>query len=294
VTVPPKKSGDASEIFCGSPVRAAAGGGTPCLFCPAKSRAEKEKSFMTEHNQIRQTENESAGPQVSTVRARGSAEREEKTNNKPMVSWAALLDEAVSKPGFIHQAYSRFHNYSLGNQFLALFQCFERGITPGPLASFGKWKQLGRRVKKGEKALVLCVPLSCQKTRTVKKDDGTEQEEEFTYTHFAYKSNWFVLSQTEGKEYQPPAIPEWNEQKALAALKIERIPFEDLNGNCQGYARRGGFSPCGAPTAPPRKISIILISFLQDCQEVLFSFQKSPQNARFASFSLYDFSTGFA
>src|SRR5579875_2799868 len=94
----------------------------------------------------------------------------------------------------------------------------------------------GKARQEGRKALILCMPLSCQRTRTVKKDDGTEQEEEFTYTHFTYKSNWFVLSQTEGKEYQPPVIPEWNEQKALAALKIERIPFEDLNGNCQGYA----------------------------------------------------------
>ncbi len=74
-----------------------------------------------------------------------------------MVSWAALLDEAVRKPGYIHQAYSRFHNYSLGNQLLALFQCFERSIQPGPLATFPKWKELGRYVKKGEKALTLCI-----------------------------------------------------------------------------------------------------------------------------------------
>lgn len=195
---------------------------------------------MTEQTQIRQPENGSAGPQGLTGGARYGAETEEITEKKPMVSWAALLDEAVSKPGFIHQAYSRFHNYSLGNQLLALFQCFEREIAPGPLASFMKWKQLGKRVKKGEKALILCMPLSCQRTRTVKKDDGTEQDEEFTYTHFTYKPHWFVLSQTEGKEYQPPAIPEWNEQKALAALNIEHIPFENLDGNTQGYARRGG------------------------------------------------------
>ena len=35
-----------------------------------------------------------------------------------MVCWAALLDEAVKKPGFIHEAYDCFHNYSLGNQLL--------------------------------------------------------------------------------------------------------------------------------------------------------------------------------
>ena len=81
--------------------------------------------------------------------------------------------------------------------------------------------------------------LTCTRTRTVKKDDGTDQEEEFSFTHFTYKSHWFCLAQTEGAEYKPEAIREWNEETALAALKIERIPFEDLDGNIQGYAKRG-------------------------------------------------------
>jgi antirestriction protein ArdC len=160
-------------------------------------------------------------------------------DRKPMVSWAALLDEAVKKPGFIHEAYSRFHNYSLGNQLLALFQCITRGIRPGPLATFPKWKELGRLVKKGEKALTLCMPLTCKRTKTVKKEDCTDQEEEFSFTHFTYKAHWFVLSQTEGAECQPPVIPEWNEERALAALDVQRVPFEDLDGNTQGYAKRG-------------------------------------------------------
>jgi antirestriction protein ArdC len=158
---------------------------------------------------------------------------------RPMVSWAALLQEAVSKPGYIHEAYCRFHNYSLGNQLLALFQCFARGIQPGPLATFPKWKELGRHVRKGEKALILCMPLTCKRTKTVRKDDGTEQEEQFAFTHFSLRPLWFVLSQTEGAEYQAPAIPEWTEQKALEALNVERVDFEDLDGNTQGYAKRG-------------------------------------------------------
>jgi len=91
-------------------------------------------------------------------------------------------------------------------------------------------------VKKSQKALTVCMPVTCKRTAAVKKDDGTEQHEQFTFTHFVYKNHWFVLSQTEGKEYQAPAIPEWKEQKALAALKIERISFDDLDGNTQGYA----------------------------------------------------------
>ena len=139
--------------------------------------------------QIKQTNrgqfNVEGSLQVCTVGALTDAER------KPMVSWAALLDEAVRKPGFIHQAYSRFHNYSLGNQLLALFQCFARGIQPGTLATFPKWKELGRCVKKGEKALTLCMPLTCKRTKTVKKADGTDQEEEFSFTHFTYKAHCY-------------------------------------------------------------------------------------------------------
>ena len=80
---------------------------------------------MTEEITIRQTTEETTGAvpsrqQVPTGGARWGAERKD---TKPMISWAALLDEAVKKPGYIHHAYSRFHNYSLGNQLLALFQC---------------------------------------------------------------------------------------------------------------------------------------------------------------------------
>jgi hypothetical protein len=46
-------------------------------------------------------------------------------------------------------------------------------------------------VKKGEKALTLCMPLTCKRNRTVTKVDGTEQEEELTFTHFTYKAHCY-------------------------------------------------------------------------------------------------------
>jgi hypothetical protein len=158
---------------------------------------------------------------------------------KSMVSWAALLDQAVARPGFIHEAYSRFHNYSLGNQLLALLQCHQRGLQPGPLATFPRWKELGRYVKKGERALMLCMPLTCKRTKVVTAADGTEKDEVFPFTHFTYKSHWFVLSQTEGAEYVPPSIPEWDSDLALRNLNIERFDFESMDGNVQGYAKTG-------------------------------------------------------
>ncbi len=89
-----------------------------------------------------------------------------------------------------------------------------------------------------------------------------------TFTHFTYKPLFFVLSQTEGAEYQPPAILEWDEQRALATLEVERVPFEDLDGNTQGYARRGGKIAINPLAALPFKtLCHELAHCLLHCQE---------------------------
>jgi hypothetical protein len=74
--------------------------------------------------------------------------------------WSDLLHKAVTEPGVISKAFSRFHQYSFGNQLLALLQCEGRGIEPGPIATYPRWKDLGRHVRKGEKALTLCMPIT--------------------------------------------------------------------------------------------------------------------------------------
>lgn len=160
------------------------------------------------------------------------------------VSWQSLLHEAVTQPGTLHEGYSRFWNYSIGNQILAMIQCRSRGLQPGPLATFERWKQLGRHVKKGEQALVLCMPITLKaKDWDQKRAEGGSSAghgENFSgaRTVFVYKKRWFVLSQTEGKEYEPEPIPEWDRDAALVALGIQEEPFSMLDGNCQGYATK--------------------------------------------------------
>ncbi len=149
-------------------------------------------------------------------------------------SWTQILTEAVNTPGRMLEAYTAFHDYSIGNQLLALTQCYQRDIQPGAIKTFPGWQALGRNVKRGERALVLCMPIT-GKRRT--EGDNTNDEPE-TYTAFVYKPRWFVLSQTEGEEMPTPQIPEFDVTRALATLNIERIPFDLMDGNCQGYARR--------------------------------------------------------
>jgi antirestriction protein ArdC len=159
------------------------------------------------------------------------------TERQTDIQFRQLLEEAVTKPGTLMRAYSLFWNYSLGNQILALIQANRRGIPLGPIASFNRWKELGRHVKRGEKAIELCMPITMK--RTIKNDGGNDgdHETEISFKRFVFRRNWFMLSQTEGAEYQRPSIPAWDRARALATLSVEEIPFEMMNGNCQGYAK---------------------------------------------------------
>ena len=89
-----------------------------------------------------------------------------KTNE---IQWTELLREAVTKPGTILAAYSNFHNFSLGNCILAYLQCEERGLPFGSIATYKRWQELDRQVKKGEKALTLCMPSPKRPRRPLKR-----------------------------------------------------------------------------------------------------------------------------
>lgn len=161
-------------------------------------------------------------------------------------AFADLLARAVNEPGTVHEAYTAFHRFSTGNQLLALFECHARGIAPGPLATFPAWKARGRFVRKGEKALTLCMPVTCQRAPNTEADaDGDSPA---TFTRFVYRPRWFTLAQTDGVDLPVDPLPAWSRGAALAALEIHEEPFTMTDGNCQGYAhgRAVAVSPVAA------------------------------------------------
>ena len=87
-------------------------------------------------------------------------------------AFADLLQSAVREPGILSRAYQQFHSYSLGNQLLAMVQCQERELEPGPMATYPKWQELGRQVRKGEKALTLCMPITIKRKDEPRDDDA--------------------------------------------------------------------------------------------------------------------------
>lgn len=149
------------------------------------------------------------------------------------IQFSTLLDNAVNQPGIIAAAYSVFHNYSLGNIMAAAAQCFDRGIELGPIASYKAWQEKGRNVVKGQKAIALCMPITCKGKKEIENGDT----EEFTFSRFTWKNNWFVLTQTEGSDYENEKFtPFWDKQTALTNLNITEGTFNHHDGNCQGYA----------------------------------------------------------
>ncbi len=156
----------------------------------------------------------------------------------PREVFSELLQKAVNEPGIISQAYRQFHYYSIGNQILAWTQCATRELQPGPINTYPGWKALGRYVRKGEKALVLCMPITVKRrpSTRVQTEPDTEQADDVV-TWFVYKAHWFVCSQTEGEPLPEPEIPAWDTDQALDTLNVQEIPFDLTDGNCLGFAR---------------------------------------------------------
>lgn len=199
------------------------------------------------------------------------------------IDWHQLLVDAIVKPGIISRAYSLFWSYSIGNQIAALIQCMVRRMEPGPIHTYPGWQQLGRQVKRGEIALVLTMPVTVKSHRQpstkAAKDDDTDRA-----TIFVERPFWFTLCQTEGADYKPLAIPAWNEQRALDALAIARVPFHHMDGNCQGYARDKEVSVSPIAFLPHRtlfhELAHVLIGHTAEIKHLLDGGETTPRDLR--------------
>jgi hypothetical protein len=143
--------------------------------------------------------------------------------------YTRLFELALKGEGKLLKGFSNFWNYSFQNQILAIEQMHVQGLQIGPIASFKKWNELGRKVKKGSKALWLYMPAQVEDKNY---NDGRKK------LIFLPRKNWFCMAQTEGEDVVFPEIG-FNFEKAFETLKITREEFSITDGNTLGYARRG-------------------------------------------------------
>jgi hypothetical protein len=141
------------------------------------------------------------------------------------IDWRATLTEALDAPGSLGNTYTRFYNYSFLNQVRLMMQG-----TREPVATYNRWVELGRQVRKGSKAKVVLAPVMV--SRDAKDGNGKRQ----ILIGFRDSRTVFGFSDTAGDELPPVALPGWDVETALAALKVDRVTFDMIDGNVQGFS----------------------------------------------------------
>lgn len=147
---------------------------------------------------------------------------------------------------------SRFHNYSINNTILIMMQ------NPGAerVAGYNTWKELGRQVRKGEKAIKILAPSSFKKEvqildekgKAIIGEDGKPKTEMKEIRYFKQVSV-FDVGQTEGKEL-PSLVNELKGNveekeaiyKALTSITGLQIQEEKIRGKAKGYYQPASIS----------------------------------------------------
>lgn len=95
---------------------------------------------------------------------------------------------------------ARFHNYSFGN----ILQIAHQRPTATRVAGFGKWKELGRFVKRGEKGIQILAPVTGYRRRKDESEEETDSNRQRVLIGFR-AVYVFDYEQTEGAD-----LPELN------------------------------------------------------------------------------------
>lgn len=140
-----------------------------------------------------------------------------------------LIEALLTVRGELGSSYSRFHRYSTRNLgFLAM-----QGCPMEPVATFNRWKELGRQVQRGEKAYSILRPIQ---VKVRGEQDGDQDDEVKMIRRFKVVKALFAVSQTAGEDLPPYEPPAWSRERAMQALDITEVPFEHYDGNVQGFS----------------------------------------------------------
>lgn len=174
--------------------------------------------------------------------ARRSTESRPRADLPPEPRLTELMEEALTAPGRMSDTYSRFYEYSFGNQLWLRMQGARE-----PIASYKGWRKLGRQVVKGASAYYVLRPITV-KSKTELDDDGKPKQ----YTRFKPVKGAFPYSMTEGETLPEVEPREWSKERALGALGINLVAYTSIDGNTQGhsYGNNVAINPMAAEPFP--------------------------------------------
>lgn len=153
-----------------------------------------------------------------------------------------IILQALNNEGTLAKCYKTFTSYSILNTVALMAQLSARKMEIAPVASFKKWSALGGKIKKGSKALFVNIP-KIYKENFI-NEETNEEETRQVLTGYFWRACVFSLTQVEGINAStlPENCKNWNYKKALETLKIHLLPFNEINGNVQGYATPEGIA----------------------------------------------------
>ena len=152
--------------------------------------------------------------------------------------WSDLLDNMLNVEGSLGDTYRRFYQYSTSNCAFLLMQ----GCPVEPIATFKGWQSVGRTVAKGARAFYIQRPILV-KTGEIDQETGEEKK----IQRFKPVKSIFPIGMTEGEALPDMELPEWSKERALGALGIREVAFQEFDGNMAGYsvAREVAINPAG-------------------------------------------------
>jgi hypothetical protein len=167
--------------------------------------------------------------------ARLSPEERQLRREQDRERLAAAVRELRTSEGWLRwlTARSRFHRYSAQNCMLIAMQCPE-ATRVAPLKT---WNQLGRRVRRGERAIAINVYKGAY---TVEREDGTEDH----IPRFQLRACLFDESQTDGEALpEPPSEPitGTSHERLITPLSLYagdigyEVRFQMVPGRAGGY-----------------------------------------------------------
>lgn len=145
----------------------------------------------------------------SKSKAQEIAERKRDAMNRLKAFWQEYQNMTPEQQEVIQTAAKKLGNYSIRNTILIYLQADARGFEPSAVCPFSAWKQVGRRIKKGEKGLQILVPMHFKGKEAPTPDDCAmvlhghdfEMNDGSTPGHTWFKvAHVFDLSQTELEE----------------------------------------------------------------------------------------------
>jgi N-terminal domain of anti-restriction factor ArdC len=135
------------------------------------------------------------------------------------------------------KAMARFHTYSFGNVLLIATQ----RPTATQVAGWRGWNELGRRVKQGEKGILIYAPILSERTKA-NADSEQPQQELLGFRPVRV----FDLAQTEGEELSEPSLFDNLDLAATLAKLMEfatsqgiKIEYSDNIAPAKGTSYRG-------------------------------------------------------